>query len=474
MKRSAVLYTIICFLLCNGPLKISAQHDLSIYNTQIIPQRIFQNPAFIPDQKTFIGIPVLSGVQSAYANPFSYNDVISRDSYDSVTLHVENFIGRIAKNDKLRFYSNMDILSLGTQLSKGKFFLGFSIRERLSQHIMIPEDLCNLLWYGNASSQLFGRYADIAPSYNATAFDEWGVSFSGYALKNKMTWGGRLKYLSGRINATTTKSEFDMYTDTSTYNIYMKSDFEMRTSGIDGIEHYLDQRVSSLVFPGNNGFGVDLGASYRFNDKFSINASVLDIGFITWKSNTMTIVSHDPGKEFVFEGLTLKDFVDMLSDLESFGQKMTDSILDLVHLDSVYDMKYTSWLPVRYNVGGSYTINEHHRFNLLLNGVSWDHHFYPALSVSYYYQLPRILGVLLSYNIYNNQFTNFGTGLSLNLGPVQLYAVTDNLPGLVFYHETNSSSLQFGINISINPKKEAPPEEHPESGDKEDKPADDK
>jgi hypothetical protein len=473
MKRNAVFYAI-CFLLSSGPVHIFAQHDLSLYNMQIVPQRIFQNPAFIPEQKFYFGIPVLSGVQSAYANPFSYNDVISRDSYDSITFKVENFLGKISKNDKMRLYSNLEILSLGTQISKGRFFLGFSVRERLSQHIMIPENLCNLLWYGNAAPQLFGQHLNVAPSVNVTAFDEWGVSFSGYAMKQKMTWGGRLKYLSGRINARTTKSEFEVYTDTTTYNIYMKSDFEMRTSGINDIEHYLDQRVSSLVFPGNNGFGADLGLSYQFDDHFSINASVLDIGFITWKSDNMTIISHDPGQEFAFEGLTLKDFVEMLADLETFGKKMTDSILDLVHFDSVYDMKYTTWLPVRYNLGGSYSINEHHRFNLLLNGITWDHHLYPALSVSYYYQLPRILGLMVSYNIFNRQFTNIGAGLSINAGPMQLYVISDNLPGLLFYYQTNSSSFQFGINISINPKNKPLPEEPANIEEQENKPADNK
>lgn len=268
-----------------------------------------------------------------------------------------------------------------------------------------------------------------------------------------------MKYLSGRINAATTKSEFDVYTDTSTFEIRMRSDFELRTSGIDDIEHYLDQSVSKLVFPGNNGLGIDLGLTYQLNDRISLSASVLDIGFITWKARTLTYISHNPGEEFNFNGLNLNSFIDIISNLNTFGQKMADSILDLVDVDSVYNMKYTTWLPTRYNIGGSYSLNEHHRFNLLLNGISWDHHFYPALSVSYYYQLPRILGLMVSYNIFNRQFTNIGAGLSVNLGPVQLYAVSDNLPGLIFYRGTNNYSIQFGINIAINKKKETPAEE---------------
>ncbi|MFZ4522534.1 MAG: DUF5723 family protein [Bacteroidales bacterium] len=454
MKKIFVCYAILCCFLFQGTKQVFAQHGLGLYNMQIVPQRIFQNPAFIPDQKFFIGIPLLSGVQTGYANPFSYNDVIERDSYDSVTFRVDNFLSKISKNDKIRLYSDLDILSFGTHVSKGKFFFGFSIRERVSQHIMIPENLGYMLWYGNAAPQIFGKHANIAPSVNFTAFDEYGASFSGYAMHGKMTWGARLKYLSGRINATTTKSVFDVYTDTSTYYIHMQSDFEMKTSGINDIEHYLDQRVSSLVFPGNNGFGVDLGVSYQFNDHIGINASVLDIGFITWKANTMTMVSHNPGEDFSFDGLNLSDFTDMISNMNTFGKKLTDSILDLVQIDTVYDQRYTTRLPVRYNIGGSYSLNDHHRFNLLLNGISWDHHFSPALSVSYYYQLPRLLGLMVSYNIFNNQYTNIGAGLSISAGPVQLYLVSDNIPGMIFYRGSNNYSIQFGINIAINKKRE--------------------
>jgi hypothetical protein len=273
-----------------------------------------------------------------------------------------------------------------------------------------------------------------------------------------MTWGGRLKYLSGRFNATTTKAEFDMYTDTSTYELYMKSDLELKTSGIDNIEHYLDQRVQSLVFPGNNGFGIDLGLSYRFNEHVDVSASVLDIGFITWKTNNMTFVSHNPGEAFSFNGLTLDDFVDMLGNLDNFGEKLTDSVADLINIDTVYGGKYTTWLPVKYNLSGSYSINDHHRFNLLLNGISWAGRFNPALSVSYYFQAPGIFGFMVSYNLYNNQYTNIGAGLSLNAGPIQLYVVSDNIPGLVYYKGTNNSSVQFGINISVFRKKAAPQE----------------
>jgi len=455
MKKLIVVCSIFCLFQGMWSGMLLAQHDLGLYNMQIVPQRIFVNPAFIPDQKFYIGIPCISGIQGSYAVPFKYNDVIEKDNYDSISFKVDNFLGKLAKSDQLRTYSNVEILNFGTHIAHGNLFLGISVTERLSQQVTIPASLGNFVWYGNADPQFFGQHVNIAPNYNVVVFDEWGASLSGYAMKKAITWGVRLKYLSGRINATTINSEFDVYTNPESYQLRMRSDFEIKTSGIDNLENYLDKPVSKLVFPGNNGIGFDLGLTWQINEKINVNASALDIGFISWKSDNMTLVSHNPGKDIYFNGLTLDDFVKMAGDLKSFGKKLTDSIIDLVKIDTLYGEKYSAWLPVRYNLGGSYALNEHHRFNLLLNGISWNHHFFPALSLSYYYQLPRWLGLMVSYNLFNNQYTNIGAGLSVNAGPVQLYFISDNVPGLIFYHGTNNSSFQFGINISIN-KKRAP------------------
>jgi hypothetical protein len=241
----------------------------------------------------------------------------------------------------------------------------------------------------------------------------------------------------------------------------MRSDFEVQTSGIDEIDSYLDQRVPSLIFPGNNGFAIDLGVNYQINNHFSVNASVLDLGFINWHSRTMTFVSHEPGKEFIYNGMSMHEFADLFKDFSKFGTKVLDSLKHLVHIDSVYNVKYRSNLPARFNIGGSYSPNEKNHINILLNGISWDHHFYPALSLSYLYNWTPYLGLTLSYNVFNRQYTNFGGGISISAGPIQLYLVSDNLPGLVFYKNTNNTSFQFGINILLKGKAAKPESQSP-------------
>jgi hypothetical protein len=454
MKSRIVLLLIFTPFISLIPLMVYSQHDLSLYNMSHVPQRISQNPAFIPEQNSYFGIPFLSGIHLTDANPFAYNDIIAKDSNDSLTLKIDHAIDKISKNDHVHIYTDLDILSFGFKISRERFYLNFNVRQRVSQDMLIPENLCYLVWYGNASPEIFGKNVNIAPKVNFSVYNEFGVSFSGYLMDDKLTYGVRLKYLSGYFNLNTKKSTANVLTDSSTFKILLKSDIEIQTSGLDQIDTYFDQRFIKIAFPGNNGIGFDFGLNYQVNEQINVNASVLDLGFISWKSRTLSLVSQDPGEEFEFQGYRLGEFMNLFNDAESIGNELLDSISDYLQFDSIYNVKYKSKLPVRVNIGGTYTLNDIHHFNLLMNGISWNHHLSPALSISYYYNPRPFVGLILSYNLFNKQYTNFGGGVSINGGSLHFYIVSDNIPGLIFYKNTNNTSIQFGINIFPGWKKQ--------------------
>jgi hypothetical protein len=434
------------------PLLVTAQHDLTIYNMNTVPQRIYLNPAFIPESNTYVGVPFLSGIHTSMANPFSYNNVLTREADDSLTFESQHFIDRIAKNSHMNSYTSLDLISVGGKVAKGKYFINFGLRERITQDVYLPENLFYILWYGNTAPQVWQQRVNISPAMNASIYDEWSFTFAGSAIKNKLTYGATVKYLSGRINITTKKSTLDFYTDPASYQVILKSDLEFQTSGIDQFDSYMNQPVPSLLFPGNNGFAIDLGASYQINEHFNVNASVTDLGFINWRSRTLSFVSHDPGKEFTYNGMSMNEFADIFKDFSKFGTKVLDSLKHLIKIDSVYEVKYRSNLPTRFNIGGSYSPDERNHINILLNGISSAHHFYPAMSVSYMFNWTKHIGLALSYSIFNRQYTNIGGGISVSTGPIQLYLVSDNIPGLVFYRSTNNTSFQVGINILLSGK----------------------
>jgi hypothetical protein len=423
---------------------------MTLYNFSMVPQRLYQNPAFIPETQVYIGIPCLSGVRTAVANPFSYHRILVRTDDDSLSFQGDEVVEGLEQNPYVRTYESIELVSVGAHFFSDRYFLNFGIRQRSAGDVYIPAELAYLAWYGNTAPQIFGKTVNIAPSVNAMAYDEWSASVAGYALQNRLTWGVAFKFLMGRISINTKKSKMDFYTDSTTYDLYVKSDFEVNTSGIENIEEYFNQPVSVLVFPENIGLGIDLGATFQVNGKISVSASVTDIGYIRWRANTMKLVSKNPGEEVKYTGMTMDDFVEMFDDFDEFGKKITDSLADLIEIDSVYDVNYTTSLPARFNAGGSYAIDDANKVNLVVNGISYNHHFSAALGISYNYTFRQLFGIAVSYNLYNHQYTNFGLGFNINAGPVQVYAVTDNLPGLMFWKATNNSSLQFGINIVLN------------------------
>jgi len=62
----------------------------------------------------------------------------------------------------------------------------------------------------------------------------------------------------------------------------------------------------------------------------------------------------------------------------------------------------------------------------------------------------RMFSATLSYSIIGKNYTNFGLGLSLRLGPFNMYFITDQTPSGYLLPETiNSVNFRFGLNLAF-------------------------
>ena len=52
-----------------------------------------------------------------------------------------------------------------------------------------------------------------------------------------------------------------------------------------------------------------------------------------------------------------------------------------------------------------------------------------------------------SYAIRHKRFDNLGLNMSVKLGPVQIYAVTDNLITAIKNYDSSTMNLRFGLNL---------------------------
>ena len=111
-------------------------------------------------------------------------------------------------------------------------------------------------------------------------------------MNDNFSIGGRIKYLNGIGNLSTSNSNLFLTTDDDIYQLSLNADYQINASslllynGLDAPEEIVQLGGLGLdqVFTSNRGLAFDLGVHLKFDD-LDIALSVLDIGQITWEEN---------------------------------------------------------------------------------------------------------------------------------------------------------------------------------------------
>ena len=86
---SAITFSVV--LLFNH--QVFSQYNLTMYQlSEVLPQSHYLNPAFTPDRKVHIGIPVLSYTNVYVNNSFSLDDIIQRVNKDSLLIDYNDYV----------------------------------------------------------------------------------------------------------------------------------------------------------------------------------------------------------------------------------------------------------------------------------------------------------------------------------------------------------------------------------------------
>ena len=114
------IFVLIAFL---SEHSLFAQQDLIMYNMDVVPQRMYDNPAFKPSYSTVnIGLPLISSQYFSFSNRFKYSDLIKHRADDSLYADVDNMLNKLGKNNYLSVAYRTDLLSFGFQVKKKNYF----------------------------------------------------------------------------------------------------------------------------------------------------------------------------------------------------------------------------------------------------------------------------------------------------------------------------------------------------------------
>lgn len=437
MKHTLIIAGMLLF----GTIAI-AQQNFTLYNMPYAYQRTYQNPALVPKVKVHIGLPAISSTYLNLSNSgAALDDILVQRPDDSVVVDFGNFIAGMKDDNAIRFQTNHDIFSLGIKISKNYFSL--NVTEKFFVEAIYPKTFFEFLFYGNGN--YLGEEMDFGIGLTALHYREYGLSYT-RELFDRWSVGARVKYLYGMENIWTERSKLSLYTDPDDFSITATSDFLIHTAGL-GTD--FDDVPGYLFNKGNTGLGLDIGASFQLNNRFSFSAAVSDIGRINWKEDAKSYMNANGEATFTFSGFDLNQVFDDSTDV--FGE-MLDSMAKLFDVDSTFEA-YKSTLPIKAHVGGRFNLNDKFNVGLVLYGMYYDKNFSPGLSASINVQLSKILSASLNYSIYNNSFANIGTGFTLNAGPVQWYLMSDNILGAFRPFKTKNFHLQSGINLVFGKQK---------------------
>lgn len=438
-----------------------AQRHITMYHMENVAQRNYANPALLPQSKINISFPGYSALYFGFYNTgFKWSDVLARRADDSLVINKDHLLSVLKPDNYLGVVVQNDWLALGIKFQKNYF--SFNVTEKAAFRFRYPRDFADFVLNGNGSDALIGKELKFNFGLDATIYREIAVGYT-RTIGEKLNVGGRAKFLKGIFNVQTAKSDISLHTAADDFSLTARSNILINTSGIlDSSDNFNKNIEYTTGSRSNNGFAFDLGAAYQLTEKINISASVVDVGFISWKSEVTNFKSTNEDATFTFSGLEVNNLFskDSTSGSKSGVDKIIDSLKTKFDLETQHNSYRTS-LSSQFYLGATYALLPKHKVGILFTGYYFNSELHPATTLSYNMRVGRWLNLAANYSIMNRSYNNVGLGLAFNAGPAQWQFITDNVLGIVKPQDMKQFNLRMGFTITLGREKKEKKAEEP-------------
>ncbi len=468
------LQNLIVFFIFMCSSLVSAQNKQLLYDFIGVPQSLMLNPGARANYQWYSGVPMLSGISaSAGTSGISVHDIFANDGLDVTTKIRDRAIFGMDFRDEISQTVQVEFLNVGFRSrNRPDDFYSFGMYLEEDMVTYWPQDLAILGFEGNAN--YIGRRFSLehlkARGEVVNVF-HFGINRK---LNNTLRVGVRGKLYSGIFDVSSTNNSGYFVTNPGQNNLLantLVADMTVRTSGIDALVEG-DQGVSQTfmkraLLGGDLGLGLDLGFTYRLNNKTLVTGSLLDIGFIR---HTTDVKSYTLNGSATNEGISIILPEALADPNRDFWQDLVDEIEELIPFEENRD-SYINFRPtklnasIRYNFGETLSSEEDCECTIDGSGLKGGMPEYKnsvggqlyminrprgpqaALTAFYMHKFGRFLALKSTYTVDKFSFSNIGLGMSMQAGPVELYAMADNLLGYRNVYASHYASFQFGLNI---------------------------
>lgn len=425
------LLAITCSLLCSIAV-IKAQVN-TLYYMENVPARTNLNPAFIPVQKFYIDLPVISGVAfSVGNNSLTAQDIVVKKGDELVSALQQNsdhtpFLNSLKGMNNITSETRVNILGFGFKTSQGYFTFGLSDRYQLG--INVPKSLVDVLFNGSPDPSEAKSYNLQKVGLAASAFLE--AAF-GYARKVDEDWtvGGKFKLLFGQAHADMSFSKLGMDVTDQTISLYgdgggrFTVPVNVSERNDDGLPYIndADMKLKSMLHPVGFGAAVDAGATYSYDENITFSASLTDIGLIHWNKSSW--------KAQMKANTTYQSWDFTLNNSNSNWTNQVSDSLQKAYKATFDDKNgYVTMLTATARAGAEYKVLKNEiTLGLLLTKTFGQRFRYDEVTASANFRPVYWTNASVSYGLVNGNMHTVGLGLNFIAGPVNFFVITDYLP----------------------------------------------
>ncbi len=456
LKQLKKIIAIMVFALASGATW--AQTVSPVDFMRFNPYQMNANPAADLPYRSVMSLAIGNIGLDVHNSTLRYDNLFEFDAQDRpAMINLRQFANSLKENNFLGFNANMDFFTLYKSLNYGMLTINYGIK--FQGDINYSDGLFKLLGYGNGAFVGEDNPIEIDIDPNFMAYQEFALGYQ-ININEHLSVGGKTKLLFGLADVETDVFKATLITDADSYALRLKETAAMRFALPNAV--YVDESgklwtdgpfsVGELF--SNLGFGLDLGAEYRFDDRFSAVAAVHDLGFIHWDKNNFSMTSNvnDAGQfydngDFLFNGLDLDELQLITSD-EVYREQFLDSLQQYFHLELAQKEKYNTVLNTSILLRGNFDLTPSNRFSAQVQGRFLGSGFIPAFTVAYCGSFFNNINVCATYTMMPYSYDNLGLGISAMIETCNIYLTTSNLIG--FFRPLNTSSLNAQVGIVFN------------------------
>ncbi|MFN8257567.1 MAG: DUF5723 family protein [Bacteroidales bacterium] len=468
MKKISI--HIFCFFLSVGFFAFPARsQDNTLYMLHQLPQANMLNPAVDFRCKFYIELPVISSIKFNYHNTsFSYRDFIRQGTgskADSLIFDFDNIYPKLRRNNAI--YSEIENVIIGAGFHWKKYFITARIYHAHQAGFFYNKELITMKdgnWDINTDKPV--NFDLKRNEGNAISYIAYSVGVS-RQFSYQFRLGASISYLQGMLNYNTKQSELNINTteqpvtvDVNTNynsNVSAPLDIERDANGnVDRIRPVTDNFVKNYIFNGNRGLKLDLGAVYNLSENTTLAASILNLGFIRWKSSALNLKATG---NISLSGVSLDgytngqavDLINMLRDTVLQSLNATDS-----------PTKYFTPLPVKVFAGVTQKLSTKVKAGLVSKIYIFNFAVFPSLTATINVKPVKYLDLSGSLSYVDRSLRNIGFAVIVGGERVNFYISSDMMPifyvqesqsGLIFPQRAKSVSVRFGFNLMFGCKK---------------------